>query len=195
MLIDNALLKARIRNESLTQKHIDEILEEDVYHIIPNNTKLIPQHEKEIVSAHIAGQAITLTLLNINTKLSKATIKQVMTDIKEEAMGMHLWGDKDKKEQKRFEYGKLFTHHEQDSINLSSRDEKIKLCTYHLAGFVGEEILLGSCGYSCHAEEDKSNALKIAQSIVLEGLDIEKQPTRWRNYNEAYQTCLLEERK
>ena len=30
---------------------------------------------------------------------------------------------------------------------------------------------------------------------VRDGLDIESQPTKWNSYNEAYKTCLLEERK
>ena len=174
MLIDNALLKARINGEMLTQKHIETTLDEDIRHIIPDHTKAIPEHELDIIAAHFASQAFLLTNFACPTQLSSVTIKQVMTDIKEEIMGMHLY-DKEKKEQQRFEYGKIFTHHDADTIHMRTKDEKLKLIKFHLAGFIGEEILLGSCGYSCHPE-DMQAALTMAQSIAFEGLDIKSLP-------------------
>lgn len=185
MLIDNALLHARINDDLLTQQYLEESLSEDVYHIIPNTNKEIPAHEKQILSAHFAGQALALILLDSHSKLSNVTIKQVMTDIKEEMMGMHLWKE-DQKDQQRFEYGKIFLHQDHDSININTKDDQIKLCKFYLAGFAAEEILLGSCGYSCHAQYDKSNALRHAQTIVLEGLDLDKMPEKIKEakYNE-----------
>ncbi len=194
MLIDNALLHARINDDLLTQEYIEQSLSEDVYHIIPNNNKQIPTHEKEILSAHFAGQALALILLNPHSQLSSVTIKQVMTDIKEEMMGMHLWKE-NQKDQQRFEYGKIFVHHDQDSINLNTRDEQIKLCKFYLAGFAAEEILLGSCGYSCHAEFDKSNALRHAQYIVLEGLEMDKMPNMVKEKKYTDIIMLLEQYK
>ena len=100
-------------------------------------------------------------------------------------MGMHLWKE-DQKDQQRFEYGKIFLHQDHDSININTKDDQIKLCKFYLAGFAAEEILLGSCGYSCHAQYDKSNALRHAQTIVLEGLDLDKMPEKIKEakYNE-----------
>ncbi len=178
MLLNNALLKARNNHEMINQEHLNATLDEDVLHIIPHNSKNIPMHEQEILAAHLAAQALTLIKLQPENKLSKVTIKQVMTDIKEEFMGRHLWTpvkDREKNEQQRFEYGKLFMNHSKDSIHLNSRAEKIKQIQTFLAGFIGEEIMHGSCGYSCH-KEDAHKALELAQSITFEGLDSEDLP-------------------
>jgi cell division protease FtsH len=194
MLIKNAIIKARLRNELLVQAHLDEALDEDIYHIIPNYTKDIPVEELNILAAHFAGQALVLSLLDNKINLAKVTIKQVMTELKEEVMGMHLYTDK-QKEQQRFEYGRIFTHHKADSINMNTREEKFELCKMYLAGFIAEELLLGSCGYSCHAEDDKANALHLAQSIAFEGLDIAKMPKHVQKQKQDEALAILEQCK
>ncbi len=141
-----------------------------MYHIIPSCTKDIPEAERNILAAHFAGQAMALTLLNSNLKLGKVTLKQVMTELKEEVMGSHLYANASK-EQQRFEYGKIFTYHDKDSINMQTRDEKMALIKMHVAGFVAEEMLLGSCGYSCHSEKDNNTAMTIAKSLTFQGID------------------------
>ncbi len=176
MFIKNGIIKARLRSEILTQAHLEETLDEDIYHIIPKYTKNVPTEEMSVLAAHFAAQALMISKIPNNISLAKVTIKQVMTELKEEVMGMHLYTDKHKKEQQRFEYGRIFTHHINDSINLNTREEKLSLCTMYLAGFIGEELLLGSCGYSCHADDDMASALHLAQSIAFEGLDITTMP-------------------
>lgn len=188
MLIKNAIIKSRLRGEIFTQQHLDEALDEDIYHIIPKYTKDVPVHELNILAAHFAGQALVLSLFDNDINLAKVTIKQVMTELKEEVMGMHLYDSKEKKEQERFEYGKIFTHHKHDSINIATKEEKLQLCKMYLAGFIAEEFLLGSCGYSCHAEDNKANALGLAQSIAFEGLDISTMPKhiQVKKHDEAF---------
>lgn len=194
MLINNAHLKARIDGSMLTQKYIDAVLDEDLRHIIPSHTKNIPDHEQEILAAHFAGQALALNLLNGTTKLSAVTIKQVKTDIKEEAMGMQLYV-LDKKDQKRFDYGKVFTSRPDDSVGINSREEKLNACKFYLAGFAAEEILLGSCGFGCHAEDDKGNALAFAQSIAFQGIDVSKLPDEIQVQKHKEALALVEECK
>ena len=195
MLIRNAIIKARLRGEVLTQAILDETLDEDIYHIIPNYTKQIPEEELNILAAHFAGQALVITMLDNSIRLAKVTVKQVMTELKEEMMGTHLWSNDKNKEQQRFEYGKIFTCHAQDSISMSSRAAKLKLCKMYLAGFVAEELLLGSCGYSCHAEVDKNSALSLAQSIAFEGYDIKTMPRHIQNQKHDEALALLEQCK
>lgn len=176
LFIKDAMLKAKIDNNgNITQSHLERALEENVFHIIPAHDKTIPLEEQQILAAHFAGQACMLALLDSNLKLAKVTIKQVMTKLEEKAMGSHLW-DINHKEQQRFEYGKLFTYHENDSINMKTRQEKINLIKLHVAGFIAEELLLGSCGYSCHAEDDHTIALNIAKSLTFKGYDETKLP-------------------
>ena len=176
LFIKDAMLKAKIGNNGqLTQTYLEHALEENIFHIIPSHTKTIPVNEQQILAAHFAGQAVALALLESNLKLAKVTIKQVMTKLEEKAMGSHLW-DANHKEQQRFEYGKLFTYQENDSIDMQTRQEKINLIKLHVAGFVAEELLLGSCGFSCHAEDDHLIALNLAKSLTFKGIDETKLP-------------------
>jgi len=176
LFIKDAMLKAKIGNNGqLTQTYLEHALEENIFHIIPSHAKTIPVNEQQILAAHFAGQAVALALLESNLKLAKVTIKQVMTKLEEKAMGSHLW-DANHKEQQRFEYGKLFTYQENDSIDMQTRQEKINLIKLHVAGFVAEELLLGSCGFSCHAEDDHLIALNLAKSLTFKGIDETKLP-------------------
>jgi cell division protease FtsH len=176
ILINKAVLKARIHNQIVTQEHIEQTLDEELRHVVNIECKDIPAHERQLLATHFAGHALTLHLLDMHTKLAKVTIKQVMTDIKEVSMGMHLYYPKEKDEnKKRFEYGKIFTHHHGDSININTRQEKLALIKYHLSGIIAEEIISGSCGYSVHAQ-DMEHALALAESLAFEGLEMKNLP-------------------
>lgn len=196
ILINNALLKARIHGQMLTQEFIEATLDGELRHIILGETKDIPEYQNRMLASHFAGHALVLTLSNIQTKLSKVTIKQVMTDIKEELMGIHLFQGKKHHEddkQKRFEYGNVFTHHEHDVIpNLHTYEETIALCKFHLAGIAAEKLLLGSCSYSCH-KEDKNRALTLAQSIAFEGLDVTRLSKEEQKQRQAAALKILEQ--
>ena len=61
-LTDNAVLKARVAGQSVTQHHLQSALDEEVRHMLPT-TKTIPDHEKEIIATHFAGHALALHLL------------------------------------------------------------------------------------------------------------------------------------
>jgi len=209
-LTDNAVLKARVAGQSVTQHHLQSALDEEVRHMLPT-TKTIPDHEKQIIATHFAGHALALHLLNTHTKLAKVTINPVMTSIKEELIGKQLlqeaYGNKQTtdKEQDRYDHGSIFTYHEEDSINIASRDEQLKQCKIQLAGIAAEKLMLGSCGYSCH-KKDKEKALSIAMTLVCEGINpsgLPKQVEK-QKYNEALAlltqcekeiTTLLEEHK
>lgn len=175
-LINNAVLKARINGQMVTQAHIDATFDEELLHEIKEVNKEVPQKEREILGAHFAGHALAANMLNSNLQLTKVTIRDVMITPKEEAMGLHLYNadapteQEKKSEDKRLAHGAVFTHKQGDSIGITTREEKRKLCMFHLAGIVAEEILLGSCGFSCHAH-DMKYALDIAQSIAFEGLN------------------------
>lgn len=200
ILINKAVLKARIHNQVVTQAHIEETLDEELRHVVNIECKDIPAHEKHLLATHFAGHALMLHLLDIHTKLAKVTIKQVMTDIKEVSMGMHLYYPKEKDaRQKRFEYGRVFTHHKGDSISINTREEKLELIKYQLSGIIAEEIISGSCGYSVHAK-DMEHALALAESLAFEGLEVKNLPKHIQKerFDEAFaiiETCKKEVRE
>ncbi|MDP3888987.1 MAG: AAA family ATPase [bacterium] len=170
MIVDQALLKARISGEILSQQHLEEILNAEIRKIMPANNKEVPEYELDLLATHFAGHALALTLLETKQQLSVVTIKPVMTKIKEEVMGNHLW-KKEEKQQDRYEYGQVFTNHSHDTINIITQAEQIKMCKYHLAGIVAEEMIFGSASYCCH-KNDTTEALKIAQAIAFEGFKV-----------------------
>lgn len=191
-LTDNAVLKARVAGQSVTQHHLQSALDEEVRHMLPT-TKTIPDHEKEIIATHFAGHALALHLLDAHTKLAKVTINPVMTSIKEELIGKQLlqdaYGNKQNsdKEQDRYTHGSIFTYHPEDSINITNRDEQLKQCKIHLAGIAAEKLMLGSCGYSCH-KKDKEKALSIAMTLVCEGVNPDSLPKQIQKqkYDEGF---------
>lgn len=191
-LTDNAVLKARVAGQSVTQHHLQAALDEEIRHILPI-TKTIPDHEKEIIATHFAGHALALHLLDAHTKLAKVTINPVMTSIKEELIGKQLlqdaYGNKQNsdKEQDRYTHGSIFTYHSEDSINIATRDEQLKQCKIQLSGIAAEKLMLGSCGYSCH-KKDKEKALSIAMSLVCEGVNPDSLPKQLQKqkYDEGF---------
>jgi len=191
-LVDHAVLKARLRGQSVTQYHLEEALDQEVRRVMLTDIKDIPEHEQEILAVHFAGHALALHLLDAHTKLAKVTINPVMTTLKEELIGKQLlqgaFGTKNtEEEQARYEYGSLFTFHEYDTVNVISREEKIKLCKMHLAGHAAEKLLHGACSYSCH-RADKEHALSLITSLVFEGLDPKMLPNhiKKQRYDEAF---------
>ncbi|HRQ62445.1 MAG TPA: AAA family ATPase [Candidatus Dependentiae bacterium] len=191
-LVDHSVLKARLRGQSVTQEHLEEALDQEVRRVMLTNMKNIPDHEQEILAAHFAGHALALHLLNPHTKLAKVTINPVMTTLKEELIGKQLlqgaFGKKTKDdEQARYEYGCVFTYHEQDTVNIMSKEEKIHMCKMHLAGHAAEKIIHGTCSYSCH-HADKEKALTLATSLTFEGLDPESLPKHiaQQRYDQAF---------
>ncbi len=173
-IINSALLNANSRNQMLTQKHILDVLHHDVYHILPTFTKTICSQELDIVSAHFAGQVVALKQLNANQKIAAVTIKQVKSKLTEEKIGAHLQ-DKNHKNQEHFQYGKLVLYTPNDTINVHSKQELIAMIDMLLAGFIAEEILTGSCGYSCHSN-DMQQAFEYALQLVAQGINLDKAP-------------------
>ncbi|MGB8366980.1 MAG: AAA family ATPase, partial [Candidatus Babeliales bacterium] len=178
LLINQSILKARINKEMLTQQYLEETLDETIRNVLKDSFKDISLHEKELLSIHFAGHALALMLLDMPTKLASVTIRPVMTKIKEEFMGAHLWqdGKDDDNKRKRIEYGEVFTHCNHDTLNVMSSAEKLDLCKYYLAGIAAEKIINGSCSYSCHTK-DKEKAFTLAKSLVFEGINVKGLPT------------------
>jgi len=174
VLINNALLNARLLGRVITRTDIEETLDNELRHIAEVDGRNVPEHERQIMAAHLAGKAVALTKLDAHTKLAKVTIKPVMSRIVEQLSGVELI-EKDRFKQKpRFEPGGVFVHNTNDTLAVQSSDEKRRLCKYLLAGDASEELLTGSCGYSC--SQGMENALPIALSITCEGLDYLKLP-------------------
>lgn len=173
-MIRAAFQRAKLRGETLTQAHLEESLDREIRNIMLNNEKELPAQEKTLLSVHQAGHALATILLDGKQKLAKVTIRPYQAQIREEAVWEQYYQSEEEK-QKKIVYGKTFTYHEHDTVNFDSHDEKIKKCKMQLAGHAAEKIVLGSCGYSYHAD-DSQRAFEIAKSIAFGGIDINAFP-------------------
>ena len=98
-----------------------------------------------------------------------------MNDLKEEGVWEN-YGKKDEREQQqRIEYGFISTKQAHDSINVKKESTIINEATALIAGFAAEELLLGSCGFTCHSNS-RDRAFKLIEDLVFGGLRADKLP-------------------
>jgi len=174
-LMSRATLHACFENRVVQQADIEYMLDKEIRHIVMHDNKVVSDEDKLLIAAHFAGRAIVLNSLDLNEKLAKVTIRPVVGDAKEKMMGAHLWEQGKEDEDKRIEYGALFTYRAQDSTNIKTYQHKIDSCKVLLAGFIAEELLLGACGYDCH-KSDMHTAIAQIQSLAFEGVNVDKLP-------------------
>ncbi len=170
-IIRTAMTRAWTTGKPLSQQFMEEAIDTEIYKIIMHDRKSLPENETRILAAHFAGKALAMSLLNTHEKLDKVTIKAVMTELQEVTAWHNFGGPKDKKDiQQKIVHGKLFTKIVRDTIALKSEEEIINDVKVLLAGFIAEEIILGSCGMQCHPE-DSNKAYSIIDQFVFRGID------------------------
>lgn len=180
LVFGSAILRAHITGQGITQEHLEFAIYELIHRALIDDDAAISEQESAILAAHFASHALALCLLNGELQLSMATICPVMTQVKEKLMGLELWSSthgNNEEQDAHLAHGAVFAYHQHDSLNINSYTEKLNLIRFHLAGIVGEELLLGSCGFSCH-KNDMEHALNVAQSITFEGMAPDKLPKR-----------------
>jgi cell division protease FtsH len=172
-IIREAFLQAKIKGAPINQALLEQALDTSVRNIIFENQKELPAYEQHIIAAHMAGHSFVSLLLPTNKKLAKVTTLPVLSEIEEEPI-WETYSKKDKedagqKDERITQYGQIFTYHDKDSISLSDETERLRLCTFEVAGHVAEKLLLGSCGYSYHAD-DTQKALNHVKAVVFKGI-------------------------
>ena len=174
-LIRGAFLNAKLHRQTLTQQYIDTALDKEIRHILFNNNHVLPEQESHLLAAHIAGKALTLELLSNDEQIAKATILPYMPKLMEETTWDTMYQAKEN-EQKKIEYGQVFSYHLQDTRNITNRAKDIERIKRLVAGFIAEEVLLGvPSGYTYNIK-DAQSAQKLAEKVVSESLDIQKLP-------------------
>lgn len=168
-IIRNAMIRSWTRGQKLTQQLLEESLDTEIRRIIMTDRKELSKAEKYILATHFAGRALAMTLLKMHAVLDKVTIKAVMTDLHEEAQWEDLMNKDEKDKQKKIIHGAIFTRYLHDTINLNSYEQIVNEIKSLLAGFMAEEILLGSCSYKCHPKNSE-RAYAMIESLVFEGV-------------------------
>jgi len=182
-VIRKAFQVTKIKGVSLRQKDLEIALNQEIRQIL-TDTKNISKEEQKIIAANQAACALSNILLDPSNKLACVTINPVMRAIRESC----VWDRYYKQEQSMIQAGKIFTKKDKDTVEVYSYDEKIKKCKIKLAGPIGEEILLGNCGYS-YDNESQQEALNIALSLVSEGINLKNIP---KYFQEKYYVKAME---
>jgi len=176
-IIRSAMTRAWLHRESLNQTLLENSIDTEIHHIITAERKDLPEHEMRIVATHFAGRALATMHLETHVQLDKVTIHARMTDLKEEG----VWENYDKKDEKdqqqKIEYGFLATKQSHDSINVKKEITIINEAITLIAGFAAEELLLGSCGFTCH-KQNHDRAFQMINDLVFGGLKPEALPKK-----------------
>ncbi|MCL4229921.1 AAA family ATPase [Candidatus Dependentiae bacterium] len=174
-MLASALLKAKILGRPLNQQLLLMAFQEEILSIINQETRLIPESERDILVAHVVGQACAHLLLGCSAPLNCVTIRSVGRHIVEKTVFERLNSKKQDADstvtQTAIEYGGVFVGSAQDSISLTQRKEWINKAKTLLAGNCAEKILLGSCGYS-YKPEQRQQAFDIIKRVVFGGLEL-----------------------
>lgn len=190
LIIKKSFQQAKINGISVTQKDLENGLDEEIRHILPTEKNNLSDYEQKALSAQMASGALARILLDPAEKLACVTLNPVMKDIQERA----VWDMYYQKQARIIEYGKIFTSKACDSINIDSKKDKENYCKIRLAPQIGEEIIMGSSGFS-HKQDNLQKALEIALSLVSEGLYNTKLPKKIKQKYHEQALELLEKLK
>lgn len=164
--IINAQSKSLVYNIPLSQELLEHCINEDLRHIIFFNRKLFPPKEMMLLSAHYAGAALALALLQETEVLDMVTINAFMPKIMEEhntGIGRETW-------QPKILIGKLFTRNLGDTTGLLDRQQILKRIKCLVAGAMAEEIIFGYPSSNMCEQESLSEAYEWAKHITFGGI-------------------------
>lgn len=190
-VIVTALQKAKVRGSVLTWEDLDSAFDEEINKIIIDE-ETIPEAEQYVIAAHQAGHAYMRILLNASLQLTKVTIRPTSAKINEQAVISKYFDNnntnKNQKESKTIEYGKVFTAHNTNSLKFETYQDLVNELIISLAGHVAEKILFESCSYSYHTS-DNDLALSMAKHIMFGGMQEKDMPKKIKEQKltEAYE--------
>lgn len=174
-LIKGTTIVSWIRKTPFTQALLEEMIDIELRHVIMVDRKELPESEKELIATYMAAKALAQLFLSTGAeRLDKVTMKAVMVSLKDEHVWQAYYKDNPKEnDEKKIQYGAVFTKHLYDSANIKSYNDIINEVKILLAGFAAEELIFGSSAFKFH-ENDSTTAFKILESLVLQGIDKEK---------------------
>lgn len=190
-IIKGAFQRAKIDGSTLDQTQLERSLDEEFRNIIFNHGKELSAQEQRLVAAYQLGKAAAHMVLKTPERISKITILPVISKLKEEG-AWEMYNKQEGTEQEPIVHGTLFTYTHGDSQHVITREKQLNDIRIALAGTCLQDILLGTTSTS-YMKRDKQNALKLAQSMISQGLEVSQfsEDTKNKMLDEAY-TLLLE---
>jgi ATP-dependent Zn protease len=190
-LLHKSMMKASVKGIPFDQNTFEKVIDQEILKILSSDRKNLTPREWDILAAHFAGQALISLLVEMPETLHKITLAAIALESKEE----HVVADvmqKDDEKQRTVVFGNTFTMTEGDTEKLATRELIVNHIKQLLSGFVAEEILLGSCGATCHPEY-KDEAYSKAISLCLGGIKFDKLPDQQKTQYSTQAFELLEQ--
>ena len=167
LLIDTAFIHVGIKGSVISQDILEWALDTQLRKIIDIDSKQISDDEKRVLAAHYAGQVLTQYLLNMDEKIAKVTIRQVVVKVKEESVYEQYYSQE---KQKGLDQGAIFTYLNHDTLDIKSQEEMAKKAKTLLGARIAERLITHST--STFFGWKKNSAFNMIKTIVADGIDI-----------------------
>lgn len=170
LMLDTAFIRTDIKGEAISQEHLEWALDTQLrkIKIVDLDTKEVTIDEKRAIAAHFAGEVLSHMLLNLQEKIAKVTIRQVVVKAKEEAASEAY--KPDHKKQAHVEQGALFTYIEHDTYDIKTADELEKKAKTFIAARVAERIITNTS--STVLGSKKNAAFSLIKTVIADGIDL-----------------------
>ena len=147
-VLQKALNIAHTTRTTLTQKHIEQSINELIHGIIASDS--LTEAEKTILAAHYAGKAIAYQCLYADKSLVKVTLLPINNS-------------------KKLEQGGLITTLDHNALTMT-RKQSEKECIVECAGIEAQRLLLGFVSRKLEQQVNKK-VLALAKSYIFEGVN------------------------
>ncbi len=168
LMLDTAFIRTDIKGEAITQEHLEWALDTQLRKIIDLDTKEVTVDEKRAIAAHFAGEVLSHVLLNLQEKIAKVTIRQIVVKAKEESTSDAYKADH--KKQAHVEQGALFTYIEHDTYDIKTADELEKKAKTYIGARIAERIITNTS--STVLGSKKNAAFTLIKTIIADGIDL-----------------------
>lgn len=162
-ILNHALTKAMHTRQVLNYDHFESGIDTFKRKIL-DAPLTIPESEKAVIAAHLAGHALAYALLPSSEKLHKVTMQPIQKRVIEEKS----WMSDLTVAKKITTYGDVFTLHQINTGGFDSHEQKMNKVKALLAGHAAEKLLLGATAYNYH--EDYDAARIELESLVFRGI-------------------------
>ncbi len=168
LIFKNARFSARSKSRAICQKDFEDKIHRYIYRIHGETKLALSLQEKQVIAAHIAGQALMYIHYEekIQERIEVATIRGIWPKIVE-ARFFDAEAVKQANEKNKMQFGHIFTSHRAEKIPLDT--DPLLICKIKIAGTVAQEILLGKAQYG-YRPQDKHEALALMESFLYNGL-------------------------
>ena len=202
LMLDTALIHVGIKGQILSQDILEWSIDTQLRKIIEIDQKKISDEEKKLLAAHYAGQALSHILLNMNEKIAKITIRQVVVKVKEESVYEQYYNQT---KQTGLDQGGFFTYFDYDTHDIKSTIELEKKAKTLLGARIAERIITTTC--STMFGWKKNSAFNMIKTIIADGIDLkslskkgqhtisDQTQAKLKEYEHEIETLLLQHKQ